>query len=169
MPLRLAIKVPLFIFKRTGPKRQKFRTTIVTWLSTLDDRKQAKYGASNLSRWRLARSAIRGYSRHGYATLKHRSSNSRIGNTPVLRINVYCLYSITSRGSPPSASYHCYGAPSKKRKTKYARWHSYDGASTITLCEPCTEVRYQSTSKAGFYASIYYYEEVLWNTSHSFQ
>ena len=29
--------------------------------------------------------------------------------------------------------------PSKK--TKYTRWYSYDGASTLPLCEPCTEVR----------------------------
>ena len=32
-------------------------------------------------------------------------------------------------------------AMAPRNETKYARWHSYDGASTITLCEPCTEVR----------------------------
>ena len=35
-------------------------------------------------------------------------------------------------------------AMASRKKTKYARWHSYDGASTITLCEPCTEVRIPS-------------------------
>ena len=38
----------------------------------------------------------------------------------------------------PSASFHCYGAPS----TTIPRRHFYDGASTITImCKPCTEVR----------------------------
>ena len=34
-----------------------------------------------------------------------------------------------SRGSPPSASFHCYGAP----LTTFPRWHFNDGASTITI------------------------------------
>ena len=35
----------------------------------------------------------------------------------------------TSRGSPPSASFHCYGAP----LTTFPRWYFYDDATTITI------------------------------------
>ena len=33
------------------------------------------------------------------------------------RFQLLFIYIDTSRGSPPSASFHCYGAPYKKRNT----------------------------------------------------